>query len=174
VRDQPEVPTLYIYFCCFSGCSWCSWACSSISILIKIRCVSITYLYWAYWTTPDHLKWIHSASICPWLFVWWCSMHGHEGLWWPSYCEYPWCIFTTSAHRGCLMPHRLTMLYWINYTGRRWLFAIIHRVFGHAFVEISLRTLISTRSRYGEYPWCILILHAHWADNMHHKHVISH
>ena len=83
-------------------------------------------------------------------------------------------IFTTSAHRGCPMPHRLTMLHWITYTGRRWLFAIIHRAFGHAFVEISLRTLVSTRSRYGEYPWCIFISHAHWADNMYHRHVISH
>ena len=115
--------------CCFffavylgAGCSWCSWACSSISILMKIRCVSINLFiehdfsachisHVAYWTNPDHLKWIHSASICPWLCIWWCSMHGHEGLRWPSYCENPWYIFTTSAHSGYPMPHRLTMLY---------------------------------------------------------------
>jgi hypothetical protein len=35
------------------------------------------------------------------------------------------------------------------------------------------RTLVCTWSRYGEYPLCIFILHAHGSDNMHHKHIIS-
>ena len=38
---------------------------------------------------------------------------------------------------------------------------IIYREFGHTFVECSWRTLVCTCSRYGEYPLCIFILHAH-------------
>ena len=72
------------------------------------------------------------------------------------------------------MYQRHTMTYQIHYNGRRWLFLIIYCEFEHAFVEFLWRTLVCTWSRYGEYPRCIFILHAHGTDSMHHKHIISH
>ena len=61
------------------------------------------------------------------------------------------------------MYQRHAMAYYIHCNGRRWLFVFIYREFGHAFVEFSWRTLVCTCSRYGEYPLCIFILHAHMA-----------